>query len=133
MAVILVIDDERAVLDLASRSLGKDGHQAITMTDPLTAIDLVAKVKPRIDLLLADVCMTPISGFEAIKRIYEAGCTSPVLFMSGHSGVSAAIADKLGARTIIEKPFSPAQLRMAVQDVLDQSKCDLPMLVPNQV
>jgi DNA-binding NtrC family response regulator len=118
MANILVIDDESVLLDLISTTLRLDGHTVIALSDPLAALECQGPGQPRIDLLLADIDMRPISGFEVVKRLTSAGFTSPVLFMSGYPALSGAVADSLGNRAILEKPFTATQLRVAIRGTL---------------
>lgn len=114
MASILVIDDERALLDLVSNCLRRDGHKVTAMTGPSAAIDFFISGRLTVDLLLTDVKMTPMSGFETFRRLTEAGFSGPVLFMSGYSALSSAVAEKLGGSAIIEKPFTAPDICAAV-------------------
>jgi two-component system cell cycle sensor histidine kinase/response regulator CckA len=126
MANILVIDDESLVLDLISATLRRDGHNVTAMADPLAAIDAFINGRLAIDLLLTDVSMSPISGFEIFKRMLSAGFDGPVLFMSGYSALSGAIVGSLGERAIIEKPFTAAELRAAVGRAVAKIKAKPP-------
>jgi CheY-like chemotaxis protein len=122
MANILAIDDEPVLLALISATLRQDGHDVVAMTDPLAAVDCFIAGRVKVDLLLTDVTMIPISGFEMLKRLTNLGFDGPALFMSGYSALSGFIVGSLGARAVIEKPFTAARLRAAVTKALAKNK-----------
>jgi DNA-binding NtrC family response regulator len=122
MANILMIDDEPLLLGLISNTLRLDGHKTIALSDPLDALDYQREGQSPIDLLLTDIDMKPISGFELVNRLTKAGFDGPVLFTSGYPALSGAIANSLGQRSILEKPFTAPQLRAAVRGTLSRSK-----------
>ena len=122
MATILVIDDSRVVLDFVSLALEREAHRVIAMTDPLAAVDLFVDGSVVVDLVLIDVSMTPISGFETFKRLAAVGFDGPVLFMSGYPGLSSAIIERLGPGAVLEKPFTPAALHMAIDKDLRRTE-----------
>jgi DNA-binding NtrC family response regulator len=120
VAHILVVDDEHILLDLISSVLRTDGHTVTSLSDPSLASDYVKNAA--IDLILTDVTMRPISGFEMVKRLTILGFEGRVLFMSGFSNLSAAISRSVGVRAIIEKPFTAIELRRSVKRVLSGTK-----------
>jgi two-component system OmpR family response regulator len=122
MANIMVIDDEALLLDLISNTLRLDGNTVISMADPLAAIDYLNSGQPVVDLLLTDIDMKPISGFELVKRLVKNHFDSPVVFLSGYSGLSAVVADSMGVRSLLEKPFTAKELRSVVRNSLARVK-----------
>jgi DNA-binding NtrC family response regulator len=122
LANILVIDDEPVLLGLVSTALRRDGHQVTAMDDPLAATAAYKSGGLPVDLLLADVSLRPISGFEIFKRFMKAGFNGPVLFMSGYPAVSGIIVESIGARAVLEKPFTAPELRSAVRQALSKIK-----------
>ncbi len=126
MANILVIDDEVMLLDLISNTLRLDGHHVTAMSDPLAVLEFQRAGQSPVDLLLSDISMKPISGFELVKRLTKAGFNSPVLFTSGYPALSEAVANGLGERSVIEKPFTAAQLRAAVRRALARTRPESP-------
>ncbi len=122
MANILVIDDEPVLLDLISNTLRLDGHQVAAISEPLKALDYFKNGDSPVDMLITDVELKPLSGFEMVKRLNNMGFTGPVLFISGHSNLAGAIADSLGARSVIEKPFTASRFRAAVRSALVKRK-----------
>jgi len=121
MANILVIDDDPVLLDLISTILRQVGHQVTAIADPAEACESFC-AGDAIDLLLTDITMRPISGFEVVKRLTFLGFHGSILFTSGYPALSGAVASALGERAIIEKPFTAAQLRSAVGRSLAKMK-----------
>ena len=122
MAHILVVDDEPLLLDLISATLRLDGHEVTAVGDPPAALSMQEAGQLPVDLLLTDVEMRPISGFELVRRLTKLGFDSPVLFTTGYPALSDVVAGSLGARFILEKPFTAAQLRGVVRNALSPSK-----------
>ena len=118
MARILVVDDEPVVLELITLALQLQGHDVTAVGNPLSALDPTCVSPADIDLLVTDVNMKPITGFELVSRFNDMGFQGQVLFMSGYSALSVAIAGKLGKSAIIEKPFTVETLREAVAKAL---------------
>jgi two-component system OmpR family response regulator len=122
MANIIVIDDEPIVLDLVCATLRFAGHNVTALNDPLAVFELSADIVKATDLLLTDVSMRPISGFEVVRRLLLQDVKPRLLFMSGYSGIAAAIAQQYGEHAVLEKPFTVAQLRAAVDKLLGDDK-----------
>ena len=111
MARILAIDDERAVLDALGRVLARDGHEVVKVADPLAVpeMDLV-----RFDLVLCDVMMPGLDGFELVQRIRPA-FDGPIVFLTAKVAEEDAVTGYgLGADDYVRKPFGAAELRTKV-------------------
>ncbi|HKZ56045.1 MAG TPA: response regulator [Anaerolineales bacterium] len=119
MARILIAEDERDIRDLIAFTLRFNGHQVIEATNGEEALRLTTKEKP--DLVLLDVRMPRMTGYEVCQRIKEdASLTDiPVLFLSAkgqETEVKAGL--ESGAADYILKPFSPDQLMERVDSYL---------------
>jgi FixJ family two-component response regulator len=79
---------------------------------------IVGQRKEEIDLVLTDVEMKPISGFEFVKRMKHNKIEIPTLFMSGDPNMAGVIATGLGPGVVIEKPFAASVLRQKVSRCL---------------
>ena len=126
MALIFVIDDEPLVLDLTCAVLRREGHEVRGFGDPVSGCDAVIAAIPKIELLLTDTDMKPMSGFQVVTKIRKEHIDCPVIFISGHHGFSALITDAFGRWAAIEKPFTAVTLRKTVNAVLRMSKRDEP-------
>ena len=68
MARLLVIDDEKAILDALARVLERDGHTVVAESRPTRALDLDLA---RFDLVITDVMMPDMDGFELVRRMRD--------------------------------------------------------------
>lgn len=111
MARILAIDDERAVTDLLSRALSRDGHAVDAANDPASVPGLDLS---RYDLVLCDVMMPGLDGFGLVERIRDR-VDAPILFLTAKVAEEDAVRGlALGADDYIRKPFGIAELRAKV-------------------
>lgn len=103
--VVYIIDDDAGVLDSLSVWLDAVGLQARTWSDPQKFLDDF-----RHDwsgCLILDLQMPALSGLSLQEELVAIGSTLPIIFMTGHGNVSAAVqAMKAGAFEFIEKPFA---------------------------
>ncbi|TSB46649.1 response regulator transcription factor [Alkalicoccobacillus porphyridii] len=117
---ILVVDDEKELLQLVGTFLDKEGYHVLTASDGYEATDLLAS-EP-IDLVILDIMMEGIDGFELCKRIRETS-QIPVVMLTAKSSEEDRIRGlKLGADDYVVKPFSPRELMARVEAVLRRMK-----------
>jgi DNA-binding response OmpR family regulator len=121
MARILIAEDERDIRELITFTLRFDGHEVIATSNGQEAVEMTLREKP--DLVLLDVRMPYMTGYEACKRIKEEESIShiPVVFLSAkgqEAEVKAGL--EVGAVEYIVKPFSPDQLMERVRAILAQ-------------
>jgi DNA-binding response OmpR family regulator len=108
---ILVVDDETEVVEFIERTLKTEGFDVVSAYDGIGALDLVVSEKP--DLVLLDIMMPMISGYEVCEQIKANPETQniPVICVSSaHTPDARAFSLKVGASTLIVKPFLPAEL-----------------------
>lgn len=121
MAKILVAEDERDIRDLIAFTLQFAGHQVITANNGEEAVLLTAQERP--DLVLTDVRMPKMTGYEACKLIKQDPKTRhiPVVFLSA-KGQEAEVQSGLqaGGDEYLLKPFAPDQLTRKVAEILGQ-------------
>lgn len=113
MARILAIDDERAILDTLARVLRRDGHEVEGAPDPMPVADPGFDLA-RFDLVLCDVMMPGLDGFELVRRI-RPRFDGPILFLTAKVAEEDAVTGYgMGADDYIRKPFGAAELRAKV-------------------
>jgi len=121
MAKILVAEDEKDIRDLLSFTLQFAGHTVITVTNGEEAWQAAPSVMP--DLILMDVRMPRMTGYEACQRIKADPQTAhiPVVFLSA-KGQEAEIQQGLqaGASEYLLKPFAPDELTRRVAELLER-------------
>ena len=119
MAKILVAEDERDIRDLIQFTLEFAGHQVVTAANGEEAVHVAQREIP--ELILSDVRMPRLSGYEACKLIKADPATAhiPVVFLSA-KGQDAEVQSGLdaGAAEYLLKPFAPDQLMAKVAEML---------------
>lgn len=111
MAHILAIDDERAILDALARILRRDGHDVACADDPVRVPEMDLA---RFDLILCDVMMPGLDGFELVRRI-RPRFDGPIVFLTAKIDEDDAVTGYgLGADDYVRKPFGAAELRAKV-------------------
>ena len=119
--VIMVIDDEAGVRDLLGDALKLAGFETITAADAMIAQTLLRNTKP--DLLIVDINMPMMDGFEFIERIRGNGDNTPALMLSAR-GDRADITRglTLGADDYVTKPFGLEELVLRIKAILRRSQ-----------
>lgn len=115
MSKILAVDDERAILDALARVLGRDGHEVVREADPtaVPGMDL-----SRFDLVLCDVMMPGLDGFELVRQI-RPDFDGPIVFLTARVAEEDAVAGYgLGADDYVRKPFGAAELRAVSVNII---------------
>ena len=119
---VLVVEDEPILRDLVRRMLEKRGFNVLTAEDGGSAIELAQTESEGIDLLLTDVVMPEMDGFEVADAVQRFHPSARVLYLTGYAPESPYIARQLAssAGTSLRKPFSQSELVASVQHVLEQ-------------
>ena len=105
MHTVLIIDDEKPILDSLSSILQDEGFQVFKAIDGNEGLVLFDKEKPEVVLL--DVWMPGMDGLQVLKRIKKKNKNAMVIVISGHGTISTAVeAVKRGAYDFLEKPLS---------------------------
>lgn len=111
MARILAVDDEQAILDALTRVLKRDGHEVMGVAEAarVPSLDLA-----RFDLILCDVMMPDLDGFELVRQI-RPRFDGPLLFLTAKAAEEDALVGYgLGADDYVRKPFGAAELRAKI-------------------
>lgn len=118
MAKILIVDDEAAIADLIQLTLTQAGHECETAMSGNEAADKLEK--GRCDLVLLDVMLPQISGFELMEYLAPTG--TPVIFLTAKGALADRVRGlRLGADDYIVKPFEPMELIARAEAVLRRS------------
>ena len=124
MAKILVAEDEKDIRELVAFTLRFAGFDVLLAVNGVEAVDLAEAEQP--DLIILDVRMPKMTGYEACRQLKENSRTSdiPVVFLSA-KGQEMEIQQGLdsGAVEYILKPFAPDELTDQVRDILRRSGC----------
>ncbi|HFR5515722.1 TPA: response regulator transcription factor [Streptococcus pneumoniae] len=114
---ILLVDDEVEITDIHQRYLIQAGYQVLVAHDGLEALELFKK-KP-IDLIITDVMMPRMDGYDLISEVQYLSPEQPFLFITAKTSEQDKIYGlSLGADDFIAKPFSPRELVLRVHNIL---------------
>jgi len=122
-AKILVADDDTEIVELLKYTFESEGYSVITASDGEEALSLVSEEHP--DIVVLDVNMPKLTGFEVCEKIREDGatCLIPIMMLTSFSKVKDRITGiKLGADDYIEKPFEPFEIVARVEGLLKRTK-----------
>ncbi|MBN2326088.1 MAG: sigma-54-dependent Fis family transcriptional regulator [Candidatus Omnitrophica bacterium] len=119
-ARILVIDDEAVVCLSCKRILSGVGFAVETHQDSRKGLS--DALTDQFDVILLDIVMPDLDGLEVLKQIKASGISAEVVMISGYSTVESAVqAMKRGAADYVSKPFTPDELRLVIQKVMERS------------
>jgi len=120
--VVLVVDDEPAILHIVSYALARHGYDVITANDGPAALRLCERREGPIHLAVLDVMMPGMNGPELFRCLQEARPEIAVLFMSGYSVEQIAEVGSVEAASFLPKPFRPMALVERVNQILGNTE-----------
>lgn len=116
---LLLVDDERDLLELLSMNLGREGYQVLTAETGAGAQEILGKVRP--DLILLDIMLTDISGIKLTKTLKRDPATAsiPIILLTAKdTETDIVVGLTVGADDYITKPFSTSVLTARIEAVL---------------
>ncbi len=116
---ILLVDDEDGVRQLVSAVLKSHGYDVLEASNGGTALATYEKNGHKIDMVLTDVVMPQMNGFDLVRELAHRAPTLKVLFMSGYRDNPGEAAAGEAPRAFLHKPFTPDSLLSKVREVLD--------------
>jgi DNA-binding NtrC family response regulator len=116
---ILVVDDEDALRTVLSGELASEGYEVRTAADGDDAVSEMGKAV--FDLVLLDIKMPRMNGFEVLKFIKEKHPKTKVVMLTGFADLKNAIeSKKLGADDFVSKPYDLVDLLTTIERVLSE-------------
>ncbi len=116
MATVLIVEDDRNMRMLTQARLG-DTYTVVTATDGLEALDIIHN--GGVDMVVADIMMPRMNGYELLKAIREEGYTIPFLFLTAKERLNdKQYGFSLGTDDYMTKPFSSDELLWRVGALL---------------
>lgn len=125
MASILVVDDERDIIDLVAFTLQKQGHRVFSASSGVQALEMLGvepskagAVKP--DLVVLDIMMPVMSGYTVAGKLLDHPATRsiPIVFLTAKEQVLELSQMSPNVKEYLVKPFDPGVLRESVVRVL---------------
>ena len=117
---VLVAEDERDLNNIVCKKLTAEGYSADACYDGKEALEYIEAAE--YDVIILDVMMPEMDGFELIKTVRSCGISTPVIFLTARDSVEDRIAGlDLGASDYVIKPFSLAELMARVRAAVRKS------------
>lgn len=114
---ILVVDDEKSIVDILRLNLQKEGYTVSEAYDGAEAVEkaLAENSEDRPDLILLDVMLPEINGFDVCKKIRESSTVPIVMITAREDEVDKVLGLEIGADDYVTKPFSMRELLARVK------------------
>ncbi|MDD4335279.1 MAG: response regulator transcription factor [Desulfotomaculaceae bacterium] len=122
MSKILVVEDEKNILELVRFNLEREGYEVISTTDGACGLEMVREELP--DLIILDVMLPGMNGLEVCRELQQDSATRfiPVIILSARAEeLDRVLGLEMGADDYIVKPFSPRELVARVKARLRRS------------
>jgi len=129
---ILIVEDEQNIVDILSFNLGRDGYDTIEAYDGVTGLQLALEQNP--DLVLLDLMLPGMDGFDVCRKIRESGSATPIIMLTAREEETDKVLGlELGADDYITKPFSMRELlarvkanirRVSMKNAVEEKKND---------
>ena len=117
---ILIVEDEQNIVDILSFNLSREGYDTLEAYDGPTGLQLALEQDP--DLILLDLMLPGMDGFEVCRQVRESGSSTPIIMLTAREEETDKVLGlELGADDYITKPFSLAVLRARVNAQLRRS------------
>ena len=117
--VVLLVEDEAGVRELAREYLEMSGYTVLVASDGRTGIELASMHSGRIDLLMTDMVMPGIGGRELAERVLKIRPDIKILYMSGYTDQAVVHQGILGTDApLLQKPFTLAALTKKLREIL---------------
>jgi two-component system cell cycle sensor histidine kinase/response regulator CckA len=121
---VLVVEDAEAVRDLVCNALSASGCTVLSARDGVEALGIVKEREGAIDLLLTDVIMPGMNGSTLAKQVRLLRPQTKILYMTGYSGEFIRSEMLTAGVSLIQKPFTPADLRRKIRKMLTDKAQD---------
>ena len=111
---VLIVEDEKSIVDILRFNLEKEGYAALTAYDGEAGLDQALKENP--DLILLDVMLPKMNGFDVCRILREKGSSVPVIILTAREEETDKVLGlEIGADDYITKPFSMRELMARVK------------------
>ena len=128
---ILIIDDEKPIVDILKFNLRKDGYSTFEAYDGEEGLNMAINNKP--DLILLDVMLPKMDGFSVCKKLREKMATPVIMLTAKEEEVDKVLGLELGADDYITKPFSVRELMARIRANLRRTVPENAAIAPGDI
>jgi DNA-binding response OmpR family regulator len=121
---IVVVDDEPHIVELAELYLNNEGYRVVSATDGAQALKKIETERPA--LVILDLMLPEINGWEVCRRVRAAGNLPIIMLTARSDDVDKIVGLELGADDYVTKPFNPRELVARVKAVLRRAEAASP-------
>lgn len=119
---VLIIEDEQPIVDILKFNLSKEGYNTLEALDGVRGLELALTSEP--DLVLLDVMLPGMDGFEVCRKIRERSAVPVIMLTAREEEVDKVLGLELGADDYMTKPFSVRELTARVKANLRRTSID---------
>jgi len=119
MARIMIVDDERHIVETLGLAFKSRGHETIPLSDPATVLSAVMRERP--DAIILDLLMPGLDGYKLYHDLVanELLSSTPVAIITGHSGpLYERISHEIGIALHLIKPFNPLDVVKRIEKLI---------------
>jgi len=122
MTTVLVVDDDPSILMIHCKHLEQEGYNTLQAVDGKNALDLVEQQAENIDIILSDIQMPQLDGYQLCEKLKDDFSTAdiPLIFVSGLTDLQEKLKGySVGASDYITKPLHPPELKIKINHLLE--------------
>jgi DNA-binding response OmpR family regulator len=120
MMKVLIVEDERTLSMIISDTLRDEGFDVVQAYDGNQGVSCLRVHRP--DVIIADVMMPNMDGFEMVRQIRKSDKATPVLFLTARSSIDDLVTGfKIGANDYLKKPFKMQELIIRVKALVNRA------------
>ena len=119
---LLVVDDEKFMLDIMEKYAENLGHSAVIFNNPKEALEWFEAHGNDVDVVISDQCMPQMNGCEMISGMKRCKPDKTFMIMTGHGTMTLSREDTRDVHLLVRKPFDQKQLSFAIEDAVEASR-----------
>ena len=118
---VLIVDDDDAIRALAQWVAQRAGYQTLTARDGPEALECFQRHQARVGLVLLDLTMPRMTGAEVVAGLHGFNTNIPIVLITGYGAEAVRDEEKVGVAGVLQKPFTPDDLRRVLDYYLKRS------------
>ena len=117
---LLVVDDEKYMLDIMEKYAENLGHTTVLFNDPKDALQWYTNHSDEVDIIISDQCMPDMNGCQLISNMKQCNQDKTFIIMTGHGQLTLTRKDTKDVHLLVRKPFDQKQFCLAIEDAVEE-------------